>query len=193
LGTSFQVNTEWGELLKFFGTEASGHEKDEEVSLFPFILEKEEHVGFLPANSPIRFLLDGHAYLVSKVQSLVTIWEKFLNNAAPDAQASKEFVDTADEIVKAYREHIATEENTVYKLANDTLTPAERMVILERIYQRHDNEVSMPMPAFDRPTFSNGLQVLPLDYTDATSSGSLVDDSEEQEEEKPEEQKRIKP
>jgi len=183
LKQSFASNAEWGELLQFFSIEAAGHEKDEEAGLFPFVLEKEQRVGFLPADSPIRFLVDGHAYLVSKVESLLDVWKQFLNKADPSSEASEHFISIAEEMVKAYREHISTEENLVYKHANDILTPAERMVILERIYQRHDNEVSMPMLNFAQPTFTENLKSVPLDYTDATSSVSISEEPTEEEEE----------
>jgi hemerythrin-like domain-containing protein len=181
----------WSELLHFFRRVLPVHEKDEEQSLFPVLMKKLPHVGFQPRNSPTDFILTGHDVMNEHAESLVVLWHLYMDKGAAvySGVSAKPFFETALELIALVRDHIELEGREVYANANDLLTPEERYAIMEKIKQRHQSSVEMPMPAYDTSTSSMQVSYTMEDPVDLVSESTLpieqeADDDEEETEDR---------
>lgn len=162
---SFASHPEWNDLLLFYLKAAPQHEKSEEEWLFPVLTRKMPRLGFQNADSPIRFLVDGHDVLQARMMPLIKAWEQFKRkdrdesslgaSAERHAAEDAEFVAIARELAKLYRDHVDTEEQRVYSVADKMLGDADREEILEGLRSEYDNEANTGGIQFDPPQFSN--------------------------------------
>jgi hemerythrin-like domain-containing protein len=167
---SFAAHPEWNELLTFYTKAAPQHEKSEEEFLFPVLTRKLPRMGFQNADSPIRFLVDGHDVLQARMMPLVKAWEQFKRkerdpssleaSAERHAEDDAQFVAVARELAKLYRDHITTEEEKVYSVADKMLGDSEREEILDGLRQEYDNEANTGGIQFDPPQFSNPVYTM---------------------------------
>lgn len=153
---SFHNEPAWKDVFHFFARSAPQHEQDEEEALFPIVRERVPKIGFQLPNAPIHFLTQGHETLQGRVEELVNTWRKFKEGTEIDL---KSFIAVARELVRLYQEHIKLEEETVYKIANDVLTPYERVEILRLIRENHSHRLNMQAPTFSPPSVSGSYNI----------------------------------
>ena len=162
---SFATHPEWNDLLLFYSKAAPQHEKAEEAYLFPALERKLPRMGFQNADSPIRFLIEGHDVMTNRMIPLVKAWTQFKRKDRDGASLAEsaqrhtaedaEFVAVAHELAAMYRDHVKTEEEKIYSLADKLLGDAEREEILDGIRSDYDNQAVSSAVYFDRPQFSN--------------------------------------
>jgi hemerythrin-like domain-containing protein len=180
---SFAAKKEWDELLAFFVRVAPLHERDEETFLFPAIVAKIPRIGFQQPDAPIRFLIEGHEVLQQKTEAVVKDWFAFRNTTrdpttlaeshAKHAAEDAAFIANGRELVRLYREHVATEEQRVYSIADQVLDFHERQQLIQNLRGVYDNEAVTPAMLFDRPQFSNPDYNIHYTNTDARSNNLL--------------------
>ena len=157
------------DVLYFFTNIAKIHERDEERHFFPLLRGKIKTIGFHRPNTTPAFLVKEHEELNHKASIIAKIWQEFLLSGITTVENEQIALQNAKDLVVAYREHIADENDLIYKVANDDLlTPAERIVIMAAIQDDHDEEISTEIFDFDKPDYS-----LP----------NMTSDNEEEEEE----------
>ena len=188
---SFAAKPEWKGVFRFFEKVAPNHERDEEQFLFPALVAKLPRVGFQSADTPIRFLLEGHEVLQKKAIPLVRDWQDFLKKERDprSLEASRErhaaedadFIATGRELVRLYREHVATEETKVYNLADQILNADEKLALAEALQSQYGNERVTGIYEFEEPQYSDpkyGTQ-----YVTDAQAGNVLDAEYEDEEE----------
>lgn len=150
---SFASNPSWEELLQFFVHAAPIHERDEERALFPIVLEKVPHLGFQSKGSPSRFIHDEHEAMQQRSKALLSLWKAYLAQKSLTPEDEAKFLETAQELIALYREHIARENTIIYTTANDNLlSPVERIAIVLLVREQHSEKSVMPVLGFqDNP------------------------------------------
>lgn len=167
---SFAMHPEWEELLNFYTKAAPQHEKSEEDYLFPALVRRLPRIGFQQPDSPIRFLVEGHEVMQGRMESLVKAWRQFKrkdrDSASLDASAHRhsaddaDFVSIAKELASLYRDHVKTEEEKVYSVADGMFDAEERAEMLDGIRSMYDNEattgggIQWDAPQFSDPKYS---------------------------------------
>lgn len=155
VNTYFAAHPEIRDILYFFTHIAYMHERDEERHFFPILRSKITTVGFHRPSTTPAFLVKEHEELNHKARLISKIWEQFLKSGKATVENEQLALQSAKDLVAAYREHIADENDLIYKVANDDLlTPAERIVIMAAIQDDHDEEISTEMFDFDKPDYS---------------------------------------
>ncbi len=162
---SFASHPEWESLFHFFTVDAPRHERDEDEYLFPAVAARIPHVGFQQPDSPIRFLIEVHEVLARKTEALVHDWAVFRARSydaaslgAAHATHTKEdtnFIATGRELVRLYREHIATEDQRIYSVAEKVLTGSEKLELADQLRNVYDNEAITSFYNFDEPQFTD--------------------------------------
>jgi hypothetical protein len=189
---SFASRPEWSEIFDFFQKAAPRHEREEDEFLFPAIASHVPRVGFQQPDSTIRFLIEGHEALQRSMDVLIHDWEVFLNtprdaaslgathviHAAEDAR----FVATGRELIRLYREHIATEETRVYVPADKLLSGDEKLQLIELIQASYGEEVVTSVYDFDEPRFSDPAYNIVYSPTEAVGDEMLEPEEEEDDE-----------
>jgi hemerythrin-like domain-containing protein len=151
----FTSHPEVRELIYFFTHLAHIHERDEERHFFPVLRGKVSTMGFQRPDTTPAFLVKEHEELNHKARIIAKAWSEFLASGSSDIQNEQLALQSAKDLVALYREHIADENNLIYKIANDDLlTPAERIVIMAAIQDEHDEEIVTPIFDFDSPDYS---------------------------------------
>jgi hemerythrin-like domain-containing protein len=187
---SITEDKEWAEILDFFVNTATRHEIDEELALFPYMLDKIPHVGFQQSSTPIRFIHEQHESMLLRATELLRIWKQTLAQKEITNDEATQFIIGARELVTNFREHMRRENELIYTTANDELlSPSDRQKILEIIRENNSKEVMSDYLAYDQPTYSltgySPIIVNKNEDGDAVSTESL--DIEEDEEEGEEE------
>ncbi len=156
VNTYFPSHPEVRELLYFFTNIAKIHERDEEKTLFPILRPKIKTLGFhLPDTTP-AFLVKEHEELNHKARIIARAWEGFVSSGKTDVENELLALQSAKELVASYREHLADENNLIYKVANDDLlTPGERSAIMVAIQELHDEKIITPLFDFDSPDYTS--------------------------------------
>ncbi len=188
---SIKEDNEWGEILDFLVNTVPRHEIDEELALFPFMMDKIPHVGFQQSSSPIRFIQEQHEVMLLRATELLRIWKQTLAKNEITNDEATQFIMGARELVTNFREHMRRENELIYTTANDDLlSPSDRQKILEIIRENNSKEVMSDYLAYDQPTYSltgySPVIVTKDEEGDAVSEQSLEieeDDSDEEEEE----------
>ena len=158
------------ELLTFFGRTLPIHERDEEESLFPVLIEKSHRVGFQPVDPEFEFLHRDHDRLNAQNRELFEQLES--------EESSDTWRLSAATFAANIREHIANEDRLVYANANDRLSPEERIAIMQALKQRHQRSVAMPSFQFDQPTSSMPIGLSFADPADAVADQWTDSDDE---------------
>lgn len=155
VNTYFAAHPEIRDILYFFTSIAYMHERDEERHFFPVLRGKITTVGFQRPNTTPAFLIKEHEELNHKARLISKIWEDFLKSGKTTVENEQLALQSAKDLVAAYREHVADENDLIYKVANDDLlTPAERIVIMAAIQDDHDEEITTEIFEFDKPDYS---------------------------------------
>jgi hemerythrin-like domain-containing protein len=182
---SIKEDKAWRELFEFLVNVAPIHEQDEELALFPIVLQKIPHVGFQQVTSPMRFIHEQHEMMEKHSIELLRIWRQTLaKNELSDDDANR-FILGAKELAAIYREHVRRENEVIYTVANDELlSPTERQEILEVIRELHSKEVMTAYFDYEAPVFSDASYkpvIVAIDENDDAISeeGFDVEDDEE--------------
>jgi len=105
--------------LGFFEGSGARHEADEEQSLFPRLRDRPE---LWPLLSDLVADHEHHQSLLGQLRSLRNRWPV----SGPDAGAGASFAMAANELVRAYRQHIDREDRDLLPVAAELLTRGER-------------------------------------------------------------------
>lgn len=111
--------------LKFINTEIRQHNEIEETALFP-ILEK--HVP----DGPVAVMLEEHRLLWERLESLAKILPLLRNNPT-DEETVDQVIQDACFIVQLLTDHIAKENEILYPLAKDYLSPSEWTAVANKM------------------------------------------------------------
>jgi hypothetical protein len=162
---SFAQHPEWEDLFLFYSKAAPQHEKSEEDCLFPVLVRRIPRMGFQQPDSPIRFLIEGHEVMQSRMEPLVKAWMQFKRKQRDDASLARSaerhakddeaFCSVAKELAALYRDHVKMEEEKIYSVADGILDGSERAEILAGLRSMYDNEANTGVPTFGVPQFSN--------------------------------------
>jgi hemerythrin-like domain-containing protein len=151
----FASHPEVRDVLYFFTNIAQIHERDEERHFFPILRKKVPIVGFQRPNTTPAFLTKEHEELNHKARTIAKVWQEFLLSGKANVDNEEIALRHMKELLAAYREHVADENDLIYKVANDELlTPAERIVIMAAIKDDHDEEITTEIFEFDKPDYS---------------------------------------
>ena len=190
---SFATRPEWNDVFNFFQKAAPRHELEEEEFLFPAIAAHVPRVGFQQPDSTIRFLIEGHEALQRSMDVLVRDWEAFLNTPRDDeaigaahvthSEVDARFVATGLELIRLYREHIATEETRVYSVADKLLSGVEKVALADKLRESYGVEEVTPLFNFDEPRFSDSAYNIVYSPTEAVGEETLEPEEEEEDEE----------
>ncbi len=186
---SVREDTRWAELLDFLINSAPRHEMDEELALFPIVLEKIPHVGFQHGETPIRFIHEQHEIIQRRTNDLIIFWKKTLDKPEISDAEAAQFIAGAKELVAIFRDHMRHENELIYTTANDDLlSPVDRQKILEMIRENNSKEVMSDFLEYDQPTYSlTGYKPVIVTgnsedaVSDATVDGDGEDEGEEEE------------
>ncbi len=186
---SFAAQAEWSDIFNFFQKAAPRHEQEEEKFLFPAMAAHVPRVGFQQPDSTIRFLIEGHDALQRSMEVLVHDWDSFLGTphdesaigASHDAHSEEDarFVATGRQLIRLYREHIATEETRVYSVADKLLSGAEKLALADVIRESYGVEEVTPLFNFDEPRFSDPAYDFVYAPTEAVGEETLEPQEEE--------------
>ncbi|MFI5263288.1 MAG: hemerythrin domain-containing protein [Candidatus Kapaibacterium sp.] len=184
---SLKKDSRWADLLDFFVNTAPLHEMDEEVALFPVVVEKIPHFGFQSPDSAKRFIEDQHEMLQYKSGALLRFWKESLGKNELSSDESTTFVRNAKELISLYREHVRKENEIIYTLANDELlSPQERQDVIEKIRENRSEVVQTAYLDFEEPTYTlKGYKPIIVSGggEDAVSESTLESENEEEESE----------
>lgn len=151
----FSTHPEVRELIYFFTHIARIHERDEERTLFPVIRPKIPTIGFQMPDTTPAFLMKEHEQLNEKAASISRVWSTYLQSGNCDVENETLALQSAKDLIKLYREHLADENTLIYKVANDELlTPLERATIMAAIQDEHDEEVITTIFNYDSPNYT---------------------------------------
>ena len=151
----FAAHPEIRDIIYFFTHIAFIHERDEERHFFPILRKKITRVGFHRPNTTPAFLIKEHEELNHKARLISKIWEEFLKSGKATVENEQLALQSAKDLVAAYREHVADENELIYKTANDDLlSPAERIAIMAALQDDHDEEITTEIFEFDKPDYS---------------------------------------
>jgi hemerythrin-like domain-containing protein len=188
---SFATRPEWNDTLQFFQKSAPRHEREEEQFLFPAIAEHISRVGFQQPDSTIRFLIEGHEVLERSMDVLVHDWEAYLSiphtasalGTAHDTHTTEDarFIATGRELIRLYREHIATEERRVYSQADKLLSGVEKLALSDRLRAFYGDDAITAILNYEEPRFSNPNYNIVYDPTEVVGDEALEPDEEEDE------------
>jgi hemerythrin-like domain-containing protein len=163
--SSFAKNPKWNSIFEFFQTDAPLHERDEARFLFPALAARVPRVGFQQPNAPIRFLIEGHDILQRETEALVHDWKIFREQKRDPADIAAShskhlaedtaFISIGRELVSLYRDHVATEEQRVYSVAEKVLSGDERYALMEIIRTAYGDEAITQIPEFEKPQYSD--------------------------------------
>jgi hemerythrin-like domain-containing protein len=184
---SLKDDKRWADLLDFFVNTAPLHEMDEEIALFPVVVEKIPHLGFQSPDSAKRFIEDQHEMLQYKSTALLRFWKESLAKNELTSDESTTFIHNAKELIALYREHIRKENEIIYTLAHDELlSPQERQDIIEKIRENRSEVVQTAYLDFEEPTYTlKGYTpvIVSENGRDVISESTIEPDDEEEEEE----------
>jgi hemerythrin-like domain-containing protein len=107
--------SEWAEIASFFRSVVAAHSRDEELGLFPLMIE-------LNRDTVERFTFD-HRWIEQSEQMFLSRYEA-LAQSAPciDSTRVREFAIQALEIVGHYRNHVRREEEELFPVARTALS-----------------------------------------------------------------------
>lgn len=120
------------DVVAFFARAVRRHEEDEERSLFPRLR------GVAELGEPIAQLEAEHREhlaLHARLDPLVTT----LDRTPDDARAIEELAHVADALVRAYRSHVAAEEQTLFPAARAALDADALAAIAREMQERRGN------------------------------------------------------
>ncbi len=158
--TFAQSKEAWDETLQFFRRSAPRHEREEEETLFPVLGEKLPSIGFRSATDPSKFLASEHFEMRRLTRDLTDIWKQFKTSNVATVEQSADFHRAGSELLAVYKQHVAKENEIIYKLANEELlTPDERQEVMEGI-------VALNSPQSSTAIFDYN----PSDYSDASKT-----------------------
>jgi hemerythrin-like domain-containing protein len=149
-------NPEWHEVIYFFANVTYRHEKDEEDYLFPVLMEKFAKIGFRTPMTTPAFLVKEHKELGVPAAVIEKAWKEYLRSGTCTEETEQEILVSAKTMVELFKKHIATENELIYRVANDELlSPEERIIIMEGIREGHSPQVMTPMFDFGKSDFSS--------------------------------------
>jgi len=179
LEQSFKKNEDlWKELLQFFKRSGPRHEREEEQTLFPVLSDKLPSIGFKSPNDPSKFLSAEHFEMKRLTSSLTDLWKEFQANPVGSLELTANFQRTGEHLLAIYRQHIAKENEIIYKLANEELlTPDERESVMDGIVVLNSPQSSTAIFNYDQSDFSDASKSdNASDFTDAI--GEVTSDSD---------------
>ncbi|HEY3875850.1 MAG TPA: hemerythrin domain-containing protein [Candidatus Kapabacteria bacterium] len=189
---SFAKDPAWSDVFQFMERAAPSHERQEQELVFPLVAEHVPHVGFQQPDSTIRFLIEGHEILIRKMIPLMKDWEVFLRIPQGDAaietahekhpKEDAAFLANGRELIKLYREHIALEEERVYRVADKVLSGEEKFELAENIRDANSSEQLTGIYQFEEPRFSDPTYNVQYIPTEAISEDAIEPEEEEEEE-----------
>lgn len=127
--------------LSFLEGPGARHERDEEESLFPRL---RRHLELLSLLDDLVADHNHHASLVAQLRSLRSGWSRL----GPDAGLGAAFAMAANELARAYRNHIEREEHDLLPAAKELLSAAEVDELTREMRARRgkDEGSNVPVP-----------------------------------------------
>jgi hemerythrin-like domain-containing protein len=151
-----QSKEAWDETLHFFRRSAPRHEREEEQTLFPVLSDKFPSIGFRSANDPSKFLSAEHFEMRRLTRYLTDIWNQFKTDPPTSVEQGADFQRTGAELLSMYKQHIAKENEIIYKLANDELlSPDEREDVMRGVVSLNSPESSTAILNYDQSDYSD--------------------------------------
>lgn len=146
----------WDETLQFFHRSAPRHEKEEEETLFPVMSQKLPSIGFRAPEDPSKFLAAEHFEMRRLTRNLNDISNQARKSGAANLEQSAEFQRVGAQLLTVYKQHIAKENEIIYKLANEELlTPEERETVMEGIVALNSPQSMTSMLEYEQSEFSD--------------------------------------
>jgi hemerythrin-like domain-containing protein len=141
----------WADVLQFFKRSGPRHEREEEETLFPVMSAKLPSIGFRSANDPAKFLSSEHFEMRRLTRTLTDIWNQFKVSSTINVEQIADFQRAGTELLAVYRQHIAKENEIIYKLANEELlSPDEREFIMNGIVNLNSPQSTTAMFNYDQ-------------------------------------------
>ena len=151
-----QSKAAWDETLQFFRRSAPRHEHEEEETLFPVLGDKLPSIGFRSANDPSKFLAAEHFQMRHLTRDLSDIWNQFKTMKSANVEQLADFLRSGSELLAVYKQHVAKENEIIYKLANEELlTPDERQEVMEGIVALNSPQSSTAILDYDQSDYSD--------------------------------------
>jgi len=151
-----QSEEAWNETLQFFRRSATRHEREEEETLFPVLSDKLPSIGFRSANDPSKFLSSEHFEMRRLTRYLMDIWSQFKASSAMNIEQAADFQRVGAELLLVYKQHIAKENEIIYKLANEELlSPDEREEVMKGIVALNGPQSSTSILNYDQSDYSD--------------------------------------
>lgn len=143
------------DMIQFFTHVAPLHEMDEEKNLFPVLRDKIDPIGFQIPNTTPAFLVKEHEEINHRARLVAKAWHEFEKSGETNLESEALALTSAKELVHLYKDHLAEEDELIYKVANDSLlTPEERTSIMNGVREGHSEQITMPTFEFDTPMYS---------------------------------------
>lgn len=173
--TFAQSEDAWTETLRFFRRSGPRHEREEEETLFPVLSDKLPSVGFRSANNPSKFLASEHFEMQRLTRDLTDIWNQFKTSNVATVEQAADFHRAGSELLAMYKQHVAKENEIIYKLANEELlTPDERQEVMEGILALNSPQSSTAIFDYDQSDYSDASKSdIRAKRTDAVSDDEL--------------------
>lgn len=165
----------WAEILQFFRRSGPRHEKEEEETLFPVMSEKLPSIGFRSQDDPSKFLAGEHFEMRRLTRALNDISNQIRQSGASNLDQAAEFQRTGAQLLAVYMQHIAKENEIIYKLANEELlTPDERETVMEGIVALNSPQSITSILNYEQSGYGESVQPGSADETtDAVSEDTL--------------------
>jgi hemerythrin-like domain-containing protein len=165
----------WSDVLQFFRRSGPRHEREEEETLFPVMSDKLPSIGFRSANDPSKFLSSEHFEMRRLTRNLTDIWNQFKTSNAANLEQAANFQRIGAELLSVYKQHIAKENEIIYKLANEELlSPDEREEVMKGIVALNSPQSSTAILDYDQSDYSDVTKSdIGTSITDAVSEDEV--------------------
>jgi hemerythrin-like domain-containing protein len=173
-----QSEEAWNETLQFFRRSATRHEHEEEKTLFPVLSDKLPSIGFRSANDPSKFLSSEHFEMKRLTRYLNDVLNQFKASPAINVEQAADFQRIGAELLSVYKQHIAKENEIIYKLANEELlNPDEREEVMRGIVALNSPQSSTGILNYDQSDYSDtSKSAINSTRTDAVSEDEFNSD-----------------
>ncbi len=131
-------------LQRYFTVALPLHERDEEDSLAPRLLESPAR---MEVEDALARMVEQHRIIDALVERMIPVWARVAASPGDLADVADELDEGAQSLVLLFEPHLAIEEMGIFPALGRSVTEATRRVILQEMKARRTPEVRAEMSA----------------------------------------------
>lgn len=129
--------------LRYFRSAAPWHTADEEVSLFPRLRDRDDPAARALLEKVAALEAD-HRTAERQHEEVDVLVRRWLDESALEAEALARLTALLESLRASYQEHIALEDNEVFPLARQVLSPAQLQAMGREMAERRGVDPNLP-------------------------------------------------